>query len=84
MAPGVGRMQDAFTYYIEVQGQVEEKNFNTRSPYRITGVQAIADKTFFTISADQSGLIGLVRHLHQQGYVILSMHRTGSTKRLGE
>lgn len=68
-------MEALCTYHIEIQGQLEEKKFNATSPYRITDVRSTPDATRFTIHADQSGLIGLVRHLHQQGFVLLSMHR---------
>jgi hypothetical protein len=70
-------MQELCTYRLEIQGQVEEKNFNTMSPYRITDVRASPDATLFTIYSDQSGLVGLIRHLHQQGFVVLSIHRKG-------
>ena len=68
-------MHDTCTYHIQVRGQVEENIFNTTSPLQITVVQTDSAVTVFTVSADQSGLIGLIRHLHQQGFVILSVHR---------
>jgi hypothetical protein len=70
-------MQELNTYRIEIQGQIEEKNFNATSPYRITKVRANPDVTLFTICTDQSGLVGLIRHLHQQGYVLLSIQCKG-------
>jgi hypothetical protein len=70
-------MQELCTYHLEIQGQLEEKNFNTMSPYRVTEVCASPNVTLFTIYADQSGLVGLIRHLHQQGFVVLSIHRKG-------
>jgi hypothetical protein len=73
------RMQEICTYLIEIQGKLEEKEFNQTSPYRITEVRAKPDATLFTIYADQSGLIGLVRHLHHHGFVLLSMQRKGYT-----
>jgi len=60
-------------YQIEVQGTVDEKAFNATSPLQITVVRAEAEATLITICADQSGLIGLLRHLHQQGFVLLSV-----------
>ncbi len=68
-------MQELYTYIIKIEGQLVEKNFNMRSPYRITGVREGPDATLFTVYADQSGLIGLVRYLHQQGFVLLSVNR---------
>jgi hypothetical protein len=68
-------MHDICTYKIEVRGQVDENAFNATSPLQITAVQMDAAATLFTICADQSGLIGLIRHLHWQGFVILSIYR---------
>lgn len=68
-------MHDICTYHIQVRGQVEEKAFNAASPLQITVIQTDSAATLFTISADQSGLIGLIRYLHQQGFVILSVYR---------
>jgi hypothetical protein len=70
-------MQAICTYLIEIQDQLEEKDFSPRSPYRIMDVHAGPETTRFTIRADQSGLIGLIRHLHQQGFVLLSIQRKG-------
>lgn len=63
------------TYRIEVRGQVEENRFNRASPLQVTVVQVNPAATLFTTCADQSGLIGLIRHLHRQGFVLLSVTR---------
>ena len=68
-------MQETYTYHIEVQGQVDEKNFNGTSPLQVIVNQTDSAATLFTLQADQSGLVGLIRHLHHQGFVILSMSR---------
>ena len=68
-------MHDTCIYHIKVRGQVEENLFNAATPLQITVVQVDSATTLFTTSADQSGLIGLIRHLHQQGFVILSLYR---------
>ena len=68
-------MHDICTYHIQVRGQVEENIFNATSPLQIMVVQTDAVVTLFTVSADQSGLIGLIRHLHRQGFMILSAQR---------
>ena len=67
-------MHDISIYYIEVKGQVDENAFNATSPVEVAVVQAKPSATLFTVCADQSGLIGLVRHLHRQGLVLLSVH----------
>jgi hypothetical protein len=73
------RMHDICTYHVEVRGQVDEKTFNATSPLQMTVVRVDADEehpyaaTLFTIRTDQSGLIGLIRHLHGRGFVLLSV-----------
>ena len=66
-------MQDFCTYYIEVRGQMDENELNTRSPLEMTVVRLDPAATQFRIRADQSGLIGLIRHLHGRGFVLLSI-----------
>ena len=70
-----GNMQETYIYHIEVQGQADELDFNTTSPLRVSIKQADAESTLFTLHADQSGLVGLIRHLHHQGFVILALSR---------
>jgi hypothetical protein len=70
------KMHDVFyTYRIEVQGQVDENAFNATSPLQMTVVRRDTATTLFTICADQSGFIGLMRHLHGRGFVLLSVTR---------
>jgi hypothetical protein len=70
------KMHDVFyTYRIEVQGQVDENAFNATSPLQMTVVRRDTATTLFTICADQSGLIGLMRHLHGRGFVLMSVTR---------
>lgn len=68
-------MQDFCVYQIEVKGQVDEKSFNTKGPLQMTVIRVDTESTLFTIYTDQSGLIGLMRHLHNQGFVFLSLSR---------
>jgi len=68
-------LQNLFTYHIQVEGQVEEKALHAAGPLRAGVVCADAGATRLRICADQSGLIGMLRFLHQQGYVLLSMER---------
>jgi hypothetical protein len=68
-------MQEINIYHIEIQGQVEEADFNSTSPLQVTVARANAESTLFTLHADQSGLVGLIRHLHHQGFVLLSLAR---------
>ena len=73
-------MNDVYTYQIELQGQVDDNDLNATSPIHMSVVQA--DKTASRLSArtDQSGLIGLIRHLHARGYVIMSINSDRPSK----
>jgi len=68
-------MQETYFYHVEVEGQVEEYDFNTTSPLRVMVARTDAESTLLTLQADQSGIVGLIRHLHHQGFVLLSMAR---------
>lgn len=66
-------MDDFLTYQIEVLGQVNQDDLNAISPIQIKVVKTDQCGTKFTITTDQSGLIGLMRHLNGRGFVILSV-----------
>ena len=66
-------VDDVCTYRIEVRGQVDERDLNAGSPLRVTVEWAATTATSCTIRADQSGLVGLIRHLHGRGFVLLSV-----------
>ncbi|MDY6878479.1 MAG: hypothetical protein SWK90_20055 [Chloroflexota bacterium] len=68
-------MNDVCTYLIRLRGQVDESDLNAMSPIQMTVVRADTVATLFTIHTDQSGLIGLLRHLHGHGFVLLSVNR---------
>lgn len=68
-------MQSVYTYQIEVQGQVDVRVLNANSPLRIFSTRSEVDSTTLAVKTDQSGLIGLLRHLHGQGFVFLSFCR---------
>ena len=68
-------MHDVCIYRIEVQGLVDESTFNATSPLQIAVERVDARATMFTIHTDQAGLIGLIRHLHQRGFIFLSVTR---------
>ena len=68
-------MHDVCTYQIEVRGQVDENDINAMSPLQMTVVRVDTVATLFTVCADQSGFIGLIRNLHGRGFVLLSVYR---------
>jgi hypothetical protein len=65
-------MHDIHTYHIEVRGQADDA-FNETSPQQMTAVRVDQASTLFTVRTDQSGLIGLIRHLHGRGFSLLSV-----------
>ena len=67
-------MNDICTYQIEVRGQVDENELNATSPIQMTVVQENKISTLFSVHTDQSGLIGLIRHLHGRGFALLSVN----------
>jgi hypothetical protein len=59
-------------YRIEVQNEVDEEALNAFSPLQVSAVSGNTTLTVLKACADQSAIIGLLFHLHQQGYLILS------------
>lgn len=70
-------MNDIHVYQIRIQGQVDENEINSRSPLNLSVEQAGPTTTLLSVCTDQSGLIGLIRHLHGLGLVFLSIICTG-------
>jgi len=66
-------MPDQHTYLIQLRGPVDIDELNALTPLRMTRVRADTATTRVTVSADQSGLIGLMRHLHGLGFRFLSV-----------
>ena len=68
-------MDSIRTYEIEVRGRIEERDLILMSPLRLNVKHSDANTLSFTVCTDQSGVIGLIRHLHGRGLVILSVKR---------
>lgn len=68
-------MDEVCIYQIIVHDGFDENAFNATSPLPATVVGADSSLTLLIVHADQSGLVGLLRHLHQQGYMLLSIYR---------
>ena len=68
-------MEKICKYHTKIKGKFDQEGFNAGSPIQIELVQQDQNSAGFTALADQSGLIGLIRHLHNQGYVLLSVLR---------
>ena len=68
-------MEDIHTYQIEVRGKVDENDLNVVSPLKMAVVRVHTASMLFAVCTDQSGLIGLLRHLHARGLIFLSVQR---------
>jgi hypothetical protein len=66
---------DQCTYTIRLRGKVDEREISASGPLEVCAVHAGRNSTRITCCTDQSGLVGLLRHLHGQGYVFLSIVR---------
>ncbi len=66
-------MEEFQTYQIEVRDWVAEEDSAALGPLQIMELRVEAEATRFTVHTDQSGLIGLLRHLHRRGFVLLSV-----------
>jgi hypothetical protein len=71
-------MNDMCTYHIQLCGQLDEGDINATSPLQMDVARVDVAGTQITVRTDQSGLIGLLRHLHGLGFVLLSVSRVGT------
>jgi hypothetical protein len=65
-------------YHIALHGQVDEGEVNEMSPLHLERETGDSMVTQFSVATDQSGLLGLMRHLHNLGYVFNSLNREQS------
>ncbi len=72
-------MQDFCNYQIELLGLDGEADLNAMSPIHMTYISSDLVSALFAICTDQSGLVGLLRHLHGRGLLILSVYRERET-----
>lgn len=66
-------MDDIHTYAIKVKGYVDQNDLNATSPVNLSVESDNEIATILSACTDQSGLIGILRHLHSMGYVIISV-----------
>ena len=65
-------MNDTRLYLIRLEGLVSDETINANSPIEALVMQ-METFTQCAVCTDQSGLIGLLRHLHARGLIILSV-----------
>jgi hypothetical protein len=61
------------TYKIQIYGQVKEEDIHPTSPLQFMIDRVEETNTIIKLQTDQSGIIGLIRHLHALGLVLVSM-----------
>jgi hypothetical protein len=71
-------------YRLALRGWVDEEDLNEMSPLLLVREGGDTAVTHFRVHTDQSGLIGLMRHLHGLGYVFLSLSRDVDTDEFAE
>jgi hypothetical protein len=67
-------MNDNRIYQIQVRGLVQESELNLKSPFHLVVESVSETHTFLNLCSDQSGLLGILRHLHGLGLDILSVN----------
>lgn len=68
-------MNDLCIYVIQLRGQIDEGEINAMSPLEVTIERPDAATGQLSVCTDQSGLIGLMRHLHGLGFTFVSVTR---------
>jgi hypothetical protein len=63
------------TYLIQLAGKINMDDLNQLSPYLMSGILVKDDTTRFKVCADQSGLLGMLRFLHNHGLVLLAVRQ---------
>jgi hypothetical protein len=71
----MNQMYDNCTYILQLHGQASESEINALAPLLLAVERSGPGDTWFSVRTDQSGLIGLMRHLHGLGFVFLSVQR---------
>jgi hypothetical protein len=66
-------MEDICTYRITVRGRIDGDDLNAGSPLPILVERIGPDATRMKVDTDQSGLIGLLRHLHTRGITLIAI-----------
>ena len=64
---------DSCVYHIQIRGEINEAEINDRSPLHMQREWIDTTVTQFSVHTDQSGLVGLLRHLHGLGFVFMSI-----------
>jgi hypothetical protein len=66
-------MDDVFLYRIEIREPVVAEDLLSFSPPGLTVAASSSGGSLLSVSTDQSGMIGLIRHLHGLGLFLRSI-----------
>ncbi len=67
-------MEEFLEYRIQIQGKFDRDDLNRNSPVNLFLGEGSGSDSYIEVTTDQSGLIGVLRYLHQRGIVIRSMN----------
>lgn len=66
-------MNQSSVYRVLVHGQLDESDLNASSPIATTVASVSNNTSELTVETDQSGVMGVLRHLHGLGFAIISV-----------
>lgn len=70
------KFNDVRNYTIQIHGCVEVEDIHASSPFPFAIEQNEGIHTTITLQTDQSGIIGMIRHLHGLGLTLICIHCT--------
>jgi hypothetical protein len=72
----IATLPDACTYTIEITGRLTRADIEMICPSGLIVHKKVGLSLAFEVVTDQSGLIGLLRHLHSRGVVFVAIKRS--------
>ena len=70
------KLTDVRTYTIQIYGRIEDADIGASSPLPFAIEHIEGMHTTVTLHTDQSGIIGMIRHLHSLGLTLISIRFT--------
>ena len=64
-----GKMTHVSVYHLQIRGSVDASEINVMSPVQLEQEWTNTAVTQFAVQTDQSGLLGLMRYLHNRGFI---------------
>ena len=64
---------DVSIYHLQIRGNVDANEINLMSPVQVKQEWTDTAVTQFVVQTDQSGLLGLIRHLHNRGFIFYNI-----------